>query len=162
MNEQKKETVGALSVEMLQKEPETRDPIELEREIHKDTYEDNVYIAIESGKKQFTSPFYVVVLTKRERLMENVLRHYFFSRQSCPTPEWDQTVYRYRSEGEQIDFMWTVPDKNTCEMLRSNQVHVAPSEMWLMKLVMDFYDGTLDKQSRLLNGETKGSIVLPN
>lgn len=161
MSKKRTDTVGALSVEMLQKEPETRDPIELEREIHKGTYEDNVIAAAQQGLKSFKSPFYVVVLTKRERLMENVLRHYFFSRQSCPTPEWDQTVYECSNHGDSIEFLWTIPDKNTCEILRSNQIHVSPDEMWLLRLVMEFYDGTLDRKSRVLNGEKFDTTVLP-
>lgn len=159
MEEEQKKTVGAIAREFLQKEPDSTDPIELEREIHKDTYEDNVYLAIELSKKKLKSPFYVVVLTKKERLMENVLRHYFFARQSCPTPTWDQTVYRYKAEGEQVEFLWTVPDKQTCELLLHNKLQVPPNEMWLLNLIMSFYDGSLDKQARLWNKETFETIV---
>lgn len=154
MEEERKKTVGAIAREFLQKEPDSTDPIELEREIHKDTYEDNVYLAISEGKKRYKSPFFVVVITKKERLMENVLRHYFFPRQSCPTPTWDQTLYRYKAEGDQIEFMWTVPDKQTCELILHNKMKVPPNEMWLLNLIISFYDGTLDKQTRLLNKES--------
>ncbi len=101
----------------------------------------------------FKSPFYVVVLIKKERLMPNVLRHYFFPRQSCPRAEWDQVVYRYRDEGDQIEFLWVVPDQNTCELLKVNAVSVDPHERWLLQMVLDFSDGTLDQKARILNGE---------
>lgn len=152
MEEQKKrETVGAYAHELLQKDPETRDPIELQREIHKEDYERNVFEAIERGKKMYTAPFYIVVITKREKLMQNVLRHYFFPRQSCPRPEWDQVVYRYQNDS--IEFLWTVPDKNTCELLKDNAIIVDPEERLLLQMVLDFSDGTLDRRALIYNGE---------
>lgn len=152
MNEEKK-TVGAHSFELQQKDPDTRDPIELEREIHKTDYEKGVIEAIETGRRIYQSPFYVVVLTKKERLMQNVLRHYFIPRQSCPTATWDQVVYKFSVTDEKLDFLWTVPDKETCELFRSNALKIVQEERWLLQFVLDFYDGTLDGHAKKLNGE---------
>jgi hypothetical protein len=148
-----RDTVGSYATELMQKEPESRDPIELQREIHKNTYEGGVFEAIERGKKSYKSPFYVVVIVKKERLMQNVLRHYFFPRQTCPRPEWDQVVYRYTDHDEKIEFLWVIPDKQTCQLFMENAVTIAPEEKWLLKMVLDFKDGTLDNLSKTYNGE---------
>ena len=152
MNEEKK-TVGAHSVDLQQKDPDTRDPIELEREIHKSDYEKEMIAALQTGRKLYQSPFYVVVLTKKERLMQNVLRHYFIPRQSCPTPTWDQVVYKFTVPSEMLEFIWTVPDKETCELFRDNALKIVPDERCLLQFVLDFYDGTLDLVAKKLNRE---------
>ena len=107
-SDSRNKTVGQVSLELSQKAPESRDPIELQREMHKD-YVKNVIECIERSKKDFSKDFFVVVITKRERLMENVLRNYFTSRLSCPTPDYDQTVYKYHVKTDEIDYLWSIP-----------------------------------------------------
>jgi len=157
--EEKRETVGKLSSELLLQESPTRSPIELEREMHTD-YEANLMSCIETGKKMHGKSFYVVVITKRERLMPNVFRNYFFSRTSCPTPDWDQTVYRYESSFEEIEFLWVIPSKDTCEHLTLNALQVAPEERVLLGFVLSFSDGTLFKLAKKLNQEMEHSPLL--
>lgn len=156
---EKRETVGKISSELLQKEPETRDPIELEREMHKD-YVNHVYDAVARGKTEFPGDFFVVVITKKERLMQNVLRNYFLARSTCPTPEWDQTVYRYKRADDLIEFLWVVPSKDTCQLFKDNALEISPEEKDLLRFVMDFTDGTLLKLAKRLNKEMKSSPLL--
>ena len=42
-------------------------------------YLNNLLECVTSGRKKFNSDFFVVVLTKNERLLPNVFRNYFFS-----------------------------------------------------------------------------------
>lgn len=156
---EKRETVGKISSELLQKEPETRDPIALEREMHKD-YVNHVYDAVARGKTEFPGDFFVVVITKKERLMQNVLRNYFLARSTCPTPEWDQTVYRYKRADDLIEFLWVVPSKDTCQLFKDNALEISPEEKDLLRFVMDFTDGTLLKLAKRLNKEMKSSPLL--
>jgi hypothetical protein len=155
----KRKTVGKLSTDLLQKAPDTRDPIELERSMHKD-YIDNIYACCNRGKKDIIGDFFIVVETKKERLLENVIRNYFFPRISCPTPNYDQTVYRYTLQNDHIDFLWTIPSKDTCELFRNNILEIAPEEKQLLQFVMDFYDGTLLKLAKKLNNEKSDSPLL--
>ncbi len=147
-----RDTVGKISSELLKKEPETRDPIELEREMHKD-YIAHIHDAIFRGKQDFTGDFYIVVITKKEPLMENVIRNYFTVRKSCPTPDYDQTVYRLKRVDDLVEFLWVIPSKDTCILLKENALQVAPEEKDLLRYVMDFADGTLFKLAKKLNGE---------
>lgn len=156
----KRETVGKLATDLSKKEPDTRDPIELEREMHKD-YEKNLYACIERATKDSSihGDFYVVVETKKERLLPNVLRNYFFYRKTCPTPTTDQTVYRYNAAHEVLEFLWVVPSEDTCRLLRNNVLEVAPEEKDLLHFVLDFYDGVLLRRAQSLNGEYISPIV---
>ena len=105
-----REPVGKIALKLREKEPDTRNPIEQMRENLTD-YEKNVHECIARYKKEFLSDFYVVVLVKKERTMQNVIRHYFIARHSCPTPNYDQAVYKYNATSCVIDFIWVVPSK---------------------------------------------------
>jgi hypothetical protein len=147
-----RDTVGKIALDLQTKTPDSRDPIELERAIHVE-YEQNVMECISRALKECDSDFYIVVLTKQERLLHNVLRHYFFYRLSCPTSEYDQAVYRYRRVDNHLEFLWVVPSKDTCEMYRDHRTQVDPEEYGLLDFVLKFYDGTLDRLAKSLNGE---------
>jgi hypothetical protein len=147
-----RETVGKISTELLSKAPNSTDPIEIERELHKD-YVKNILECVESNKNQFDGDFFVIVLTKKEPLMQNVLRHYYFSRHSCPTPDYDQTVYQYHREKEDIEFLWVIPSKEACLTFMEQASSIAPEEWGLLHYVLKFADGTLFKLAKQLNNE---------
>jgi len=151
-----KDTVGKISLELSQKEAPTRDPIELQREMHKD-YEKHIIECIESNKNHLDGDFYVEVITKKERLMPNVLRNYFFATQACPTPTWDQAVYKYHRLDEQVRFLWVVPSKDTCELFTYNALEIDKSEHELLNFVLQFNDGSLLRLAKKLNGEEEHS-----
>ena len=145
-------TLGKFATELAKQDTHAQSPIELEREMHKE-YEDNIYQCIERGKLEYPGDFYIVVLTKRERLLSNVLRHYYLHRSTCPTPDYDQTVYKFFREHNAHEFLWVIPDKKVCEHLREHALEVHELERDLLRFVLDFYDDTLTKKAKQLNGE---------
>lgn len=147
-----RETVGKVSSDLIVKEPETRSPIEQMQE-NLTQYDNNIHMCVKDGKRIYPHDFYVVVLTKKERLMENVLRNYFLHRSTCPTPDYDQAVYKYTRTSDRIEFLWVIPAKDICELMRENITRVDKSEYDLLKFVIDFYEGSLLKKARMLNGE---------
>ena len=159
-SEKKRRTVGDLSRELLLKDTnETHSPLEQTREQLKD-YEENIGLCIKDGKKNFMSDFYVVVLTKKEKLMQNVLRNYFFYRLSCPTPDYDQVVYKYNIAEDKLDVLWVIPDKKTCVYFKEYTTEVDPSQWELLLYVLKFADGSLFKQAKSLNNEKNNTIEL--
>lgn len=148
-----RDTIGKLSTELLQKDTVSDHSVGEQMQEQLSDYEDNVLACINRGKDYFTGDFYVVVITKRERLMQNVLRHYFFPRISCPTPDYDQAVYKYTHADEQIEFLWVIPDKESCFYMRDNRLNLGTEQNQLLLFVLDFLDGSLDKKARVLNGE---------
>ena len=157
--DEKKKTVGAHAVEALQKESSSQDPIELEREMHRD-YEKNIVEVLEKGKKEYPGNFFIVVITKRERLLENVLRNQYFSRSSCPSPDWDQVVYMYEKAQDRLLFLWVLPCRETCEHLTQYAKKVVPQERQLLNLVLNFNNGSLLRLAKQLNGEEADSPIL--
>jgi hypothetical protein len=145
-------TVGTISSELMVKEPESTDPIELERSMQ-EKYMDNLVQCVEDARKIHFGNFYVVVLTKRERLMPNVFRNYFLPRLTCPTPDYDQAVFYFDVSAESITYLWSIPSQDTCHYLKDNALYVAPEEKQLLQFVLDFADGTLFKKAKILNGE---------
>ena len=151
----KNRTVGQYSYELLQKNDKIN-PIDLQRQIHKgntskDSYENQLLQALERGKSLYEQNFFLVVLFKKERLMINTVRQYFFPRRSCPTPEYDQVVYFYKRKSDNLFFIWIVPDKETCKMLYSQRKNLSPEFSELVRFVADFKSGKLDKISDDLN-----------
>ena len=69
----------------------------------------NLYEAVDRGYLKFKGDFYIHVETKKEKLLENVLRNYFIPRETCPTPNYDQSVFTDHREKGEIQFFWTIP-----------------------------------------------------
>lgn len=155
----KRKTVGELSGSLMNKEPDSRDPIELQREMQKE-YRDSLIECCRKGINGHTGDFFVVVVSKKERLMPNVFRNYFLSRISCPTPDYDQAVYRYRHKHEELEYLWCIPDKETCLTFLDNKKKIVSSEQGLLHHIIDFENGDLYLLAKKLNNESYGSIVL--
>ena len=145
-------TVGAVSAELLQKTPDTLSPIENMQEQLTD-WDKNIFECLDNARKQYPGDFFIMVITKKEPLLKNVLRNYFIARQTCPTPGYDQAVYKYDHENQAVNFLWVVPSKDTVATLFFNKDRVVPEEWGLLQHVLNFMDGTLDKRCMKLNGE---------
>lgn len=155
----KKKSVGQVSSELIVKQVDNTHSAEDQMREQLGEYERNVWLAVDEGKKKHNGDFFVVVITKKERLMQNVLRNYFFTRNSCPTPEWDQTLYKYYRKYDALNYIWTIPDKETCEMFKTAK-EIPAEETDLAKFVHDFHDGILLKVAKKLNKEQEDSPLL--
>ena len=150
--------IGQISSELALKDPGTHTVAEQGKEQLKG-YLPNLIEATEKGKlERPNQDFYIVVLTKRERLMSNVIRHYFFTRTSCPTPDYDQAVYYYTHLKDAVEFLWVVPDRVTTKFFKKHCLEIPVEDKCLLEYVFKFYDGTLEKLSKKLNGETEKQV----
>lgn len=151
----KKKTVGQESVELSNKK-DTLDSsvtaVDLQREMQKG-FEAQMRDVIRKSLKKYQSDFFIVVISKRERLLKNIVRSFFLDRRSCPSPEYDQAVYRYLFSTDQLEFIWVVPAKDVCEQLRDAPLDAPAEERELLNYVFDFYDGKLLKLAKKYNGE---------
>lgn len=92
--------------------------------------------------------------------MQNVLRGYFTARLSCPTPDYDQAVYKYTRAGDDLKFLWVIPSADTVNIMKNN-VHYVPAEQYaLLGFVLKFVDGSLMRMAKELNGEKEGSNII--
>lgn len=152
-----KSTVGAEALKRLQNADYKQGIVDTQREADKEYFAE-----IEKCVKahsQWTEPFYIVILQKKERLMENVVRRYFLARQSLPTPDWDQTVWRYTPATGDMRFLWVLPDRNTAMWMASNPNDVPQEQQPLLLFVMEFLDHKLYDRYLKLCEEGKEKCV---
>ena len=125
--EEPRETVGAASLRLLENPDEKQGVIETREEIMKK------YIAnLEECALRYpdwTDPFYVIVLNRRDRLMVNVVRQIFFGRRTLPRSDYDQAVYHYDPKTGHLRFIWVVPDKETVEELAFSPIDIETPEL---------------------------------
>jgi len=148
-----RETAGKISADLMKNfKDNTHTPREQMQE-QLAQYDEQLHICVNKHKIEFAGDFYVVVLTKKERLMKNVLRNYFIARRTCPTPEWDQAVYKYNRKPDHIEFLLVVPAKDVCIDMTDNALMIDNEEKELLGYVLDYNDGTLLLKAKKLNGE---------
>jgi len=92
--------------------------------------------------------------------MPNVFRNYFAGRRSCPTPNYDQSVYRYDRKNSQIQYLWTVPSRDACHYLKDNALEVVPAEHELLNYVLKFDAGILLRLCKKFNKEEENSTKI--
>jgi hypothetical protein len=159
MTEKRKETVGKLSSELLQRDTYADHSAGEQMQAQLSDYESNLFDRVVHGKTVYPSDFYLVVIAKREKLMPNAFRLYYFHRISCPSPDYDQTVYKYHRKDDALEFLWVVPAKPVIQEMIAHKHELDPSLFQLLKFVIEFVDGTLDKKARELNGEPLVTIA---
>ena len=137
--------LGKLYREAHLKKQEKMDLRELEGEFNKD-YMENLITAARNGHGEYGkhTKYYVCVLMKRERIMKKVLRNYFFTRLTCPSPSHDMTVYSYDSKTEELEFLWLIPDKKVCKKVYA-QRYTNPNA--ITPYVVDFMEGRISKKA---------------
>lgn len=165
-----KKTVGTISSELLKSTPQTLDPIEIQRATEKE-YLDNLIWSVKHAQKKvecshleghdmckdriaFDGDFFIAVLLKKEKLLQNVLRNYFVPTLTCPTPTYDQTIYKYDNKKDDVEYLWTIPDKETCLTFLENKDKIVKEELQLLSYILQFNDGTLYRLAKKLNGES--------
>lgn len=159
IDKSKRDTLGKISSDLLQKDaPEIK--IQEQQEAMQEDYMKNLLEAVDRGYLRYRKSFFIHVETKAEKLMPNVLRNYFIDRETCPTPNYDQTVFRYNNERGQVEFIWTIPCRDACHHLKANALQVADEEKELLGFVMMFDDGTLLKLCKRFNDEQENSTLL--
>ncbi len=115
---------------------------------------DEIWIAVDRGKQEHKDPFFVVVLKRKERTLTNVIRQQFMYRKSCPTPTYLQSVFRYIPKDDELEYLWSLPTKQRCMNMYMNKELVPPEEYQLLRFVMDYFEGNLDRMAQTYNNES--------
>lgn len=155
-----KETLGsAASKLILQQGGDSHAPHE-QMQDQLDEYIPNLIECVEDGKKNRHGNFFVEVITKKEKLLTNVLRNYFINRSTCPTPDFDQTVFRCNRTDDNIEFLWCVPAPSVCIELMQDIKNTPPEEEELMNTIINFSNGNLLKRAKEYNKETSDAFIV--
>lgn len=127
------------------------------------SYMDNVWTAVERGKKDLEdSIFFVVVTLKGEGILHKTLRNQFFYRRSCPTPTFQQTVFRYLRKDDMLEYLWSIPDPKSAYDYKYYPEAVPPHKYEVLRNVLDYFDGTLDDLCLKFNNEERKPEYLIN
>jgi len=158
--EETRQTVGKLATDLIKKADDYAiTPNEATKGLLSE-YEKNIDECVEIHKKKFGSDFFLVVLVKKEKTLKNVLRNYFFGRLSCPTPNYDQIVYKYDIKKDSLELIWVIPDRPACHYMIKNKLIVDKSQWELLSYVLKFKDGSLFTLAKNLNGEKEDTPEL--
>lgn len=151
---QGRETVGTIALELQAKDQGKVTPNEQAIE-HLGKYQSGLSDCVKEHEKLFgvQTDFFVNVITKKEPLLQNVLRNYFVGRKSCPSPDYDQAIYHFHGKTGDLELIWVVPSRDTCYFMLDNALTLPPDQKALLGYVIEFRDGTLFKLMKKLNGE---------
>jgi len=144
MSKAAKKTVGAQANELLKSGDNKQGVIDTQREMHK-KFISEIEKTIE-GHKSWDFPFYIVVINKKERLIKNSIRNYFFARRSLPTPDYDQTVFKYDPSTGDLRFLWVLPDHETVQYMVLFPNDIPKEERQLSYFCHLFVNGKLEKE----------------
>jgi hypothetical protein len=148
-----KNTVGQQIFDIIHKEQlDEATPNELGKEML-GSFEQAMLSWIEQGKKAYPGDFYVVVNLKLEQSLNYTPHMIPELRQSCPTPFYDQSVWKYHRKDDRLEFIWTIPDLQACLNLKLNAHKLPDDQKELLGYVLDYSDGTLLTKAKTLNGE---------
>lgn len=129
----------------------------------KHTYQEILENAFYAGKTRFDSDFYIELCVKSEKILWNVNPRWLPAlRYSCPTPMFNQSVFRYSKKDDYLEYLWTLPDIDACRYLTQNALMVDSNERELLNFVIEFNSGNLFKLMQKLNNETEetGQLLL--
>lgn len=104
--------------------------------------------------------FFISMITIKDRLFKNYFKQKVEAHQACPTPTWDQIIYRYDIPSDALEFLWVIPDKITCEDMYKFPHLVPLDEYELLGYVKDFYEGALLRKANTLNKDTSTPPVI--
>jgi hypothetical protein len=115
--------------------------------------EKEVWDCYYKNKDRYKHDFALVVLLLNHRAMDKMKRAKYFTRHTVPSPDYDQIVFYCRKNKDIPEYLWTVPDIETCNRMMAYKYQVPPEEYGLLQHVLDFYDGTLLKKAKFYNNE---------
>lgn len=158
---EKRKKVGQYAHELLQKTPDSVDPIEIQRVLlDPNRYEKELMKCIEEGKKAYEGDFFVETYTIIMPFMRNAPYWRRFVRRSCPTPAYNQTVHHYIKSSDRIEFIWEMPDMRTALWLYENALTAPLDQKQLVGYVLDYYNDNLTRKAKQLNNEDFSSILI--
>lgn len=115
-------------------------------------FDDNILKSVDRGKKKYSGDFFIVVLIKIESLTRRI-RLLYTPIPGCPTPNYDQIVFKYDHTLDKVEELWVIPNKYACETYRENIAEIDKQEHKLRDYIIDFYNGNLSRKADQLNNK---------
>ena len=80
-------------------------------------------VAQETAKQDYylNIDFYIVLVPTNERTAQMDPTDFYFVRRSCPTPGYNQNVFKYHHTDKSLEFLWSIPRKARYWQLYANR-----------------------------------------
>jgi hypothetical protein len=103
------------------------------------------------------------MLTKVERI-GNAVRTFVLARHSCPTPTYQQAVWKFNHESGTLEFMWSIPDKILYYYLLHNKTKLLADKQYAdtVKFVILMESGELLDWVKRENNEKIDAVIKIN
>jgi len=127
------------------------------------TYIKDLYETLARGKKATEGDFFIEVIRTHEPGRRKMFRRRQFWTNSCSTPTPGSAIYQYTRADDKLDLLWDLPPTTACAWAFRNKKELTLTGMGnVLPMIMDYYDGTLLKRAKKINGEYdgKGSAVI--
>lgn len=104
--------------------------------------------------------FYIVLIIMVDPVLKQP-RIIPLARKSCPTPVYKQSVWKYKTNSDDLEFLWAIPDAILYYHIINNQAkYLADKETAdLAKLVILMENGDLLKWVKKENGEKIDAVI---
>jgi len=138
-------------------------PLTLEEIQHhfREDYFRNLMIAKDEGKKIWPDRnFYILALTRILQVAQGMPRIQWYKTQDCPHPSFSQSVFKYHWITDTIDELWTLPSEEKAKEMRYQISDISPLERERYQDIRDYFDGSLLKLCKQLNGEQRDTNIL--
>jgi hypothetical protein len=111
--------------------------------------------------------FYIVMMFTPDQVLRQP-KKVIFARQSCPTPVFKQSVWKYRHQSGDLEFLWSIPDMmRYYDIVRNPNQYLADTvgdKAWhdIAKMVILMESGELLNWVKKENGEKKDAVIFVN
>ena len=104
--------------------------------------------------------FYIVLLTFADMVLKQP-RIIIFARKSCPTPTYKQSVWKYKTVSDTVEFLWAIPDALLYyHILHNKSQYLDDKESAdLAKFVILMENGELLNWVKKENGEKIDAVI---
>lgn len=108
--------------------------------------------------------FYIMMVQTNSRDELKTPENKFFVRRSCPSPGYNQHVYKYHHVSGSLEYLWCIPRKNNYYHIWNNRLKYLynPATKRLATFVISMESGELLKWVKKENGELPDAIIKVN
>jgi len=105
--------------------------------------------------------FYLVLVMTNDPGQDNKPVDRIFVRLSCPTPAYNQVVYKYHHKSSSLEYLWTLPRKAIYESVIANKVYYLTNKATkvLASWCLMLESGKLLEWAKKENGEKPDAII---
>lgn len=92
---------------------------------------------------------------------ENLPEDFYFVRLSCPSPGYNQNVFKYHHLSGSLEYLWTIPRKHVYYHIFHNRLHYLQDKKWQRQasFVLSMESGQLLEWVKKENGEKKDAVI---